>query len=683
MADLLERGAALAPDDRGRPEARPPQARGPAAVTLPGRPASRRPASQRPELVPIPRHLLRRRRAEIQSGPGRAELVADAGEEVYVFPTSFDQERLFFVELLEPGSAYNVPMSVPLPGPLRLAALRRAIAELGRRHEILRTTLGYLDRRPVQVVSLGSQVELEVMDLRGMPVTQRQAEAARLTRLHARQPFDLVRGPLWRAMLLSLADEDHALLLNMHHVVTDLWSTGLVVAELSALYGAFGRGEPSPLPELPLQYGDYAAWLRRILDDEATGELLGYWKTRLAGAPQALRLPADRPRPPVRTVVGDDWMFPLGEELSRRIAVLCGQQRVTLFHCLVAGLAVLLAHYADVEDLLIGSPMSNRTRPGLEALIGLFVNTVILRLEPRGQMSFQQLLQQVRATTLDAFDHQELPLGRLIDEVLEDRSPALTPLFQVMIAHQNDAMSTRPYHMGLSAAEMGEGTRVPGTTGTAKFDLVLSVMETDRGLFGSWQYSVDLFEESTIRRLGRRYRQLLEAAVEDPRRPLAELRRRIAELDRADRADRTEPAAAGSAPAAAGSVPAVTSAPAAARSAPAAAAGWRWRWRGHGAGELPELLGRLSEAEVDDLLAEVAARQPDEAVAAAIDALSAPGAVAWPARPAPGSGGAGQAAAGHAAGREAERLLARLDELSEAEVDGVLGGLLSRWEQAG
>jgi hypothetical protein len=625
MSDLLE-GAASPP----------PAGRDGLAAHLKSEGAPREPAGERPELVPILRHQVRRRRSEIQGAPGREAVAAGADEEVYVFPTSFDQERLFFVELLEPGSTYNVPMPVPFPGPVDVPALSRAVRELGQRHETLRTTFGYLDRLPVQVVSLESRVELEIRDLRAMPAPLRRAEAARFTRAHGRQPFDLVRGPLWRAALLRLADDDHLLLLNLHHVITDLWSTGLLVSELTALYLAFAQGSPSPLPALPLQYGDYAVWQRRYLDAETLPELMAYWKRQLAGAPQLLALPADRPRPAMQTVHGDDWMFPLGQELSQRLQALCRQQRVTLFHALLAGMAVLLAGYADVEDLLIGAPMSNRTRPGLDSLIGLFVNTVVLRLKPQARMSFNELLRQARATTLDAFDHQELPLGMLIDEILVDRSSSHTPLFQVMIAHQADATSARPYRFQLSEEEMGEGTRVSGATGTAKYDLVLSVMESDHGLLGTWEYNTDLFDEPTIQRLGRRYRQLLEAAVESPQRPLRELRRHVEALDRDDLAER--PAASPPPPA-----PPLSAAP-----APVAAP--------HLAPALEGPLDGLSGAEVDRLLAEVAAEVGEEAVLAALGTLAL-----W---------------TEDGPATEAERLLARLDQLSEAEVDGLLGRLL-------
>ncbi len=428
------------------------------------------------------------------------------------------------------------------------------------------------------------------------------------------------------------------------------------------MYLAFAQGQPSPLPELPLQYGDYAAWQRRFLDQEVVHEQMTYWRHQLAGAPQVLALPIDRPRPPVQTVRGDDWMFPIGLQVSQKLVALCRQQRVTPFHGLLAAMAVLLAHSADVEDLLIGSPMSNRSRPGLEALIGLFVNTVVLRVQPRVNLTFNELLRQVCATTLDAFEHQDLPLGMLIDEILEERNPSVTPLFQVMIAHQTDAMSTRPYSVELPE-DMGEGMRLAGATGTAKYDLVLSVMESDRGLLGTWEYNVDLFEDATILRLGRRYRQLLEMVVEEPHRTLGEVRRRLAALDQAERGAPAPPPQAAAAWSAVPPSAPTRAAPAAVSSTPASrqeAPGVAWPWQERSRGELRAFVDRLTEAEADRLLAEVVVEVGEETLQVALESLSAEG-----------DGEVGEAA----------RLLARLDHLSNAEVDGLLNRLLSQGEQ--
>ncbi|MBZ5620322.1 MAG: hypothetical protein LAQ69_16580 [Acidobacteriia bacterium] len=606
-----------------------------------------------PDLRPIPRDKVRRKRSELQLIAG-TEAPPGGDEDVYVFPPSFDQERLFFIELYDPGNAYNVPMPVPFAQSVSVPALARALRELGARHEILRTTFGFLERRPVQVVSLESGLTLDVTDLRGTPPQRRSFEVLRTSARYSRVRFDLLRGPLLKANLLRLADDDHLLLLNMHHTITDLWSAGLIVNELTELYQAFSQGRAPSLPDLPLQFGDYAVWQRETLDGDAIDRRLSYWRQALAGAPQVLELPTDRARPKVQSTRGETWLFPLGAKLTTGLAALHQSRRCTLFHALVAALGALLGHYADTADLLIGTPMSNRIRPGLEMLIGMFVNSVALRVRPKPALTFDELLRQVQSTTLDAFDHQDLPFGVLIEELLEERNPSRSPLFQVMIAHQNEPSTIQMFASSLPE-DIGEGLPVQGGTGSAKFDLVLGVMETARGLLATWEYNTDLFEESTIRRWGRRYRQVLEAAVADPRVTVGELRRRIAEWDRSELGPNERPKASRS------SSEPPTAAPVRnmAEVEPARVAHFA------GTTAAAEEIESLSNQSVDRLLEVLLERLPEETVQREIDTVSA------------GEPGLGLPAAPLDAGLANELLLARLDELTDVEVEDRLLSILS------
>ncbi len=661
MSDLKDRIAALPPEKKalleerlraGRPAGAPEGGAG----TLLG---------DRVELVAIPRDQVRRRRSEIQRGPGGKASTIDSDEEVYVFPPSFDQERLLFVELYEPGSTYNVPMPIPFPGPVDVAALRAAFQHLVNRHETLRTTFGFLDQKPVQVVSIRSNIELEVTDLSELPEPDKASKTEEISRAHAREPFDLLRGPLLRAHLLRLAEDNHLLLFNMHHIISDLWSITVLTSEFSQLYLDLAQGRTPDLPELPVQYGDYAVWQRKLLDGEVIEDVMKYWRKQLQGAPQKLALPIDRPRPRVQTVNGADWLFPLGEDLSRRLKTLCQQEKMTIFPGTVAALGVLLGHYAGVDDLLIGTPMSNRARPGLEGLIGIFLNTVILRVRPRPAISFRELLRQVQATFLDAFEHQDMPLGILIEELLEQRSLNYSPLFQVMIAHMHDAMSTRPMEVNLPA-EIGEGMPVSGGTGTAKFDLVLSVMESERGVLGTWEYNVDLFDPSTITRLGRRYRQLAEAVVENPDRSINSLNRLIKRIDSQEAAAaQAEVSSVEEAAPSANASPPASPSPAPETPQPEATQNPTGPEVEHPTVGLTEVQENLQQTQIDALLGNLFEEGHERESAAS----SGPSRVETPQFPASPEGDPRLASP--------QVLLARIDDLSQNEVDELLAGMLS------
>jgi amino acid adenylation domain-containing protein len=433
-------------------------------------------------------------------------------------PLSFAQERLWFLDRLQPGgSSYNLLAALRLTGRLDAAALASALAEIVRRHEALRTTFAEREGTPVQIVAAPFAPDLPVIDLRALPGELREAEARRLAAAESARPFDLARGPLLRAALLHLDGEARVLLLDLHHVVSDLWSMEVLVREATVLYEAFAQGLPSPLPELPIQYADFAAWQRGWLQGDELERQLSYWRGELAGAPALLELPTDRPRPPVRTFRGmlltESFPAELGEALKR-----IGQEReaTTPFMTLAAALQALLGRLAGQEDVLVGSPVANRNRPEVEGLIGFFVNTLVLR-SRLASGTFADLLARVRRAALDAYDHQDLPFEKLVEDLQVPRSLSYNPLFQVMFAHQT-ARSAAIRLPGLAVSPFDY------EVGTAVFDLGFEAAELpDGALQVRLELSSDLFEATTGRRLLERFRQVLEAVAADPERPLADL----------------------------------------------------------------------------------------------------------------------------------------------------------------
>jgi amino acid adenylation domain-containing protein len=444
-----------------------------------------------------------------------APIVRVSREEPQVL--SFAQQRLWFLDQLEPGSpVYNVPAAVELSGRLDEAALAAAFGEVVRRHKVLRTTFRMIAGQPMQVVAEPSGFDLPVVDLRGLPGRERDEETSRLAAAEARRPFDLARGPLLRAVLLRLGAEEHVALAVMHHVVSDGWSLGILVRELGAFYAAFLQGRPSPLPEFAVQYTDFAAWQRRHLSGELLKSELAWWRGHLAGMPQVLDLPADHPRPAVRTVRGAERGFTIGHETLAGLTGLCQRHGGTLFMTLLAGFLGLLQRYAGQDDLAVGTPIAGRNRVETEPLIGLFVNTLVLRGNLSGDPDFTELLDRARETTLSAYAHQDLPFERLVEELTPERDLSRPALVQVLFSLQN--APSGPLELPGLALTV---STVP--TGTAKFDLACMLMETAQGIEGTFEYSRDLFEAQTIERLAGHFVRLLSGAVEAPRRLLSQL----------------------------------------------------------------------------------------------------------------------------------------------------------------
>jgi len=436
---------------------------------------------------------------------------------------SFAQRRMWFFDRLEPGSpAYNIPPAVRLEGPLDVPVLHACLGEITRRHEVLRSTYPTVDGKPRVVVAPRLDLALPLTDLSALPAGRRQAEGRRLTRLEARRPFDLGAGPLIRAGLVRLATgsaragESHLALVTFHHIVSDGWSGGVLVRELVALYAAFRRGAASPLPELPIQYADYAAWQREWLQGGVRQRQLDWWTETLAGAPEVLPLPTDRPAPAVQGYRGDKTVFRWSAALSRRVEEIARDAGATSFMALLALFQTLLARYSRQGDVTVGTPVANRVRPELEPLIGFFVNTLALRTRVEPDLGFGELLRRVRRVTLGAFDHQDLPLDHLIEALRPSRDLAHQPLFQVLFVLQNQPMPE------LSAEGLAFRPEVP-KTGTATFDLTLSMRATGDGFAGSLAYRTDLFDAATMERFLGHLERLAEAAVAEPGQPLAEL----------------------------------------------------------------------------------------------------------------------------------------------------------------
>nr|AYM54404.1 nonribosomal peptide synthetase [Phaselicystis flava] len=449
-------------------------------------------------------------------GAARAPAIAPARRDAPL-PASFAQQRLWFLDQLAPGSAaYTLAASLRLTGRLDVPALDRAVLEVARRHEALRTTFAVVDWQTVQVIAPEPGVSPVLRDLRALPPEARIEEARRLARAEARTPFDLARGPLLRAALLRLDEDEHVLLLSMHHTVADGWSVGVLAREITALYAASSRGEASPLAPLPIQYADWAAWQREHLQGARLDELLAYWTRQLAGAPAALDLPTDRPRPAEPSFAGARVAIALPAGLTAAAAAVARREGATLFMALLASFAALLARYADTRDVVVGTPAANRDQVETEGLIGLFVNTLVLRTDLSGRPGFRELIARVREVTLGAYAHQEMPFERLVEALHPDRSAARTPLFQVMFALQN-APSAPPALSGIVIEPL------EADTGAAKCDLSLSLTEVEGGLRGELEYDTDLFDGATIARLAAHWRALLEGLVAEPDRPFDEV----------------------------------------------------------------------------------------------------------------------------------------------------------------
>jgi amino acid adenylation domain-containing protein len=429
-------------------------------------------------------------------------------------PLSFAQQRLWFLQRLEPASAsYNISFSARLKGALSLAALADSINDIVRRHEVLRTTFS----DGVQVIAPKLVLTPAIVDLSLLAAADREKQARRLIDEEGRRPFDLEVGPLLRLIVLRLSSEECVLTLSMHHTISDGWSCGIFIRELTANYEAMSGGLPSPLAELEIQYGDFAVWQRQWLKGDAINSQLTYWKTQLGGSLAVLELPYDRPRPPARSEQGAVVKFKLSPELVSRLKTLGRGEGATLFMTLLAGFQLLLSRYSGQTEVLVGTPVSNRGVADIKGLIGNFVNTVVMRTDLSGNPTFRELLARVRDVAIAAYTHQDVPFERLVSELHAERDLSRTPLFQVMLVLQNTPLAD----LKLKGIELqAEDT----DNGTAKFDMTVQLAETGNGIEGKWEYSTDLFDASTIERMVTHFQALLEGVVDDEEQRVSAIR---------------------------------------------------------------------------------------------------------------------------------------------------------------
>ena len=466
-------------------------------------------------LTPQQRALFARRLAEDGLSGDSLEILPRpaTGEPV---PASLVQQRLWILDQMEPGNPfYNLPLlCFRLHGALRPEVLARCFREIERRHESLRTVFAPGDPVPFQVILPAGEPQLPLVDLSALPPARREETAWRLAREEGRRPVDLARGPLWRTSLVRIGAHDHLLFVLMHHIISDAWSLGVFYRELSALYAAFSQGRPSPLPEPPIQYPDFAIWQRRQLQGERLAEEVRFWREQLAGAPDLLELPWDRPRPALRTFAGERSTAHFSPELAEGIAAASAQAGASLFIMLLAAFDALLHRWSGQDDVVLGFPVAGRTL-ATEDLIGFFVNTVALRARLGGDPTFRELLARTRDVVLDVFEHQELPFDRLVEELNPPRDPAWSPVFQTMMSLQNTPTPDLELG-GLDVVPVGVGS------GTAQTDLIFfSGMQRGRLGLLHLEYNTGLFDATTIERMQGHLLNLLAGVVAGPDRRLS------------------------------------------------------------------------------------------------------------------------------------------------------------------
>ncbi|MEH2283334.1 MAG: amino acid adenylation domain-containing protein [Nostoc sp.] len=453
-----------------------------------------------------------------------------SSEEVFVFPVSFAQQRLWFLDqLISDNAIYNVLTVIRLTGSLNLTALEQTFNEIVRRHETLRTTFIVLDGQPLQAIAPSLTIPISVLDFRLLPDDEGELEGTRIVSAEIEYPFDLSSGPLLRVKLLVLSNTEHILLLNMHHIICDDWSIGVLIRELGTLYTAFAQNQPSPLLELPLQYADFAHWQREWLQGEVLQTQLTYWQQQLNGI-SMLHLPTDKPRPAIQSYQGATQFFELPKKLTDALEKLSQQEGVTFFMTLLAAFKTLLYRYTYQEDITVGSPIANRNRSEIEGLIGFFVNSLVLRSNLSGNPTFRELLGRVREVTLGAYSQQDLPFDKLVEELHPERSLSHNPLFQVVFSFQNAPMSALELP-GLVPSFINIDLK------KTRFDLELHLWkcsddfrslwggnwEYSEGLRGVIVYSTDLFDKATIGRMLDHFKTLLSSIVANPEQRLKNL----------------------------------------------------------------------------------------------------------------------------------------------------------------
>ncbi len=432
-------------------------------------------------------------------------------------PLSFAQQRLWILDQLEPASpAYTIPSAIQLSGALNIAALTQSLKEIVRRHEVLRTTFAMVDGQPVQLIHPEPAFTLKLLDLCHSSRSDWLATVRQLAAQETLRPFDLAQGPLIRFYLLRQSADEHVLFCTVHHIVFDAVSLQIMIRELETLYAAFAAGQPAPLREFALQYADFAHWQRQWLRDEVLAKHLAYWKQQLAQLPALLPLPTDRPRTALQTFRGASYTLLLPSTLSEQLKTFSQQEGCTLFMTLLATFTVLLYRYSGQRDIVVGSPITNREQEEIQGLIGFFVNMLVLRNTLSGNLSFRELLRRVQQVTLAAYEHQLIPFEKLVEALQPERNLSYTPLFQVMFVLQ----SVPPGRLRLPQLTLRP---LDIESYTAKFDLTLTISETDDGLAAAFEYNSDLFVAPTIQRMAQHFQRLLEEIVVHPEMRIAQL----------------------------------------------------------------------------------------------------------------------------------------------------------------
>ncbi|MDF5718830.1 MAG: condensation domain-containing protein, partial [Rhizonema sp. NSF051] len=442
------------------------------------------------------------------------------------FPLSFAQQRLWFLDQLQPGhSAYNIFQSMRLVGWLNVVVLEQSFKEVMKRHEVLRTTFTTVDGQSRQVIAPTPTFRLLLTDLQELPKDKREAEVLRLAHKEAQHSFNLAKGPLLRVTLLRQTETDHALLLTMHHIISDGWSIGVLICEIAALYEVFSHGKPSPLPKLSIQYADFAVWQRQWLQGEQLETQLAYWKQLLGGKLPVLELPTDRPRPTIQTFSGARESLVLPKTLSEKLKALNQRQGITLFMIMLAAFQTLLFWYTGQEDIVVGTDIANRNEAETKGLIGFFTNQLVLRTDLSGNPTFLELLERVREMTLDAYAHQDLPFDKLVDALNPKRELNRSPLFQVKLVLEN----TQTPSLALPSLTISP---LKVENKTVQFDLLLELDETEKGLFGIWEYNTDLFDTGSIVQMSRNFETLLGNIATHPEAKLSELKTILSKADK-------------------------------------------------------------------------------------------------------------------------------------------------------
>jgi amino acid adenylation domain-containing protein len=453
------------------------------------------------------------------------------------YPLSFAQKRLWFLDKLEPGPHYNDHFHLRIQGRLEVAAWQKSLHEIVRRHEVLRASFVVVEGEPTQRIAESLNIELPVIDLISVPEAERLHEAARIALEDFRAPFDFQNGPILRAKLLRMGENDHLLLLTLHHIVIDGWSRSVLLQELTTVYEAFREGKKSPLAPLPIQYADFAHWQQNFVQEEPVQKQIAYWKRQLAGAPPLLEWPTTYPRPAVQSFRGARQSILIPRTTADAIKALSQKEGCTLFMTLLAAFQTVAARYTGQEDIVVGSPIANRNRAEIEGLIGCFLNTLVLRTNLEGNPTFREVMSRVRETSLAAYANQDLPYEKLVEELHPARDHSYNPVFQVMFVLQNTPERVlKTKELNIAPFEIDGGI--------SKFDLTLNLEETPQGISGWIEYATDLFDAAAIGRFAGHYQTLLEAAALNPGQPVATLplltgneRRQILETWNNTRAD--------------------------------------------------------------------------------------------------------------------------------------------------